>query len=128
MSQWNEGVCSCFPKDTMQATPVCKAGGSSPSTSAPTTPTPTPPTPPSPTPASCDSMGITNSDQCYTGCLSRNADISTWIQENGDSFCKCGWEGKDQYVLCENTTSGASALSGLMAALLASGAAMMMIV
>jgi hypothetical protein len=27
MSQWYEGVCSCVPKDTMQATPVCKAGG-----------------------------------------------------------------------------------------------------
>ena len=131
MSQWNEGVCSCFPKDTMQATPVCKAGGSSPSTSAPTNPTPPSPTPPSPTPptpGSCDSMGITNSDQCYNGCSSRNADISSWIQQDGDSFCKCGWEGKDQYVLCEDTTSGATALSGLMAALLASGAAMMMIV
>lgn len=136
MSQWYEGVCSCFPKDTMQATPVCKAGGSStlapanPSTIPP--PSPTPPTPPSPTPptpATCDSMGITNSDQCTKGCTSRNnLDMSTWHQEDGDSICKCG-SGKDQYVLCENRTSGAAALSGLMAALmLALGTAMMMLV
>jgi hypothetical protein len=53
--------------------------------------------------------------------------MSTWHQEDGDSFCKCGW-GKDQYVLCENTTSGATALSGMMmTALLVSGAAMMML-
>jgi hypothetical protein len=74
-------------------------------------------------------MGITNSDQCEKGCSSGNADMfmSTWIQQDGDSFCKCGW-GKDQYVLCENKTSGATALSGLMmAALLASGTMMMLL-
>ncbi|KAL7448765.1 hypothetical protein ACHAWC_000909, partial [Mediolabrus comicus] len=132
MSQWYEGVCSCVPKDTMQATPVCKAGGSLPSTSAPTNspiaPTPPSPTPPTPTSGSCDIMGITNSDQCATGCSSRNnLDMSTWIQQDGDSLCICGW-GNDQYVLCENTTSGATVLSGLMmTALLASGTAMMML-
>jgi hypothetical protein len=55
--------------------------------------------------------------------------MSTWHQEDGDSLCTCGY-GDDQYVLCENTTSGATAaLSRLMAAaLLALGTAMMMLV
>jgi len=134
MTHW---TCGCF-KDGGETKNICtitasftaaptSAVGPTPTPPSPTPPSPTPPTPP--TPASCDSMGITNSDQCEKGCSSGNADMfmSTWIQQDGDSFCKCGW-GKDQYVLCENITSGATALSGLMmAALLASGAAMMML-
>jgi len=135
MTHW---TCGCF-KDGGETKNICtitasftaaptSAVGPTPTPPSPTPPSPTPPTPP--TPASCDSMGITNSDQCEKGCSSGNADMfmSTWIQQDGDSFCKCGW-GKDQYVLCENITSGATALSGLMmAALLASGTAMMMFV
>lgn len=129
MSQWNEGVCSCFPKDTMEATPVCQAGGSPPTPPSPTPPSPSPPTPspPSPTPT-CASMGITNVDECEQGCYSdprTSTKMASWEQSGSDSSCKCGYGG-DQYVLCGDSTSGATALSGLMAALLGSATALMM--
>ena len=142
MTHW---TCGCF-KDGGETKNICtiaasftaaptSAGGPTPTPPSPTPPSPTPPSPTPPTPtASCDSMGITNSDQCAKGCSSRNAGnthISSWIQENGDSLCKCGGDlDFDQYVLCENnTTSGGTVLSGLItAALLASGSAMMILV